>query len=60
MLAWVTATIKARETFLAAEVTEMFQLAEIFVETQIRMGYTPKESLTNWEAVVMNPPPQPK
>ncbi len=54
MLAWVTATIKAREKFLSGEVTEMFQVAEIFVETQVQMGSTSKETLSNWEKGVIH------
>jgi len=48
MLAWVTATIRARSLFLTGEVTEMFQVANIFVDTQIRMGAVTKESVMQW------------
>ena len=54
MLAWVTATFKARETFLSGEVKEMFQIAEMFVETQIHMGYTSKQTLMAWEKDVID------
>lgn len=54
MLAWVTATFKARETFYTGEVKEMFQLAEVFVETQIRMGYTSRETVMQWEKDIIN------
>jgi len=50
MLAWVTATIRSREAFLRGETLEMFQVAEIFVDTpNIRMGHTPKESFARFE-----------
>jgi len=48
MLAWVTATIRARSLFLRGEVAEMFQVADIFVDTQIHMGAVSKESVMQW------------
>jgi hypothetical protein len=55
MLAWVTATVRARELFRRGETLEMFQIANIFAETaHIRMGYTPKETLAKWEKDVLN------
>lgn len=55
MLAWVTATIRAREVFRSGETLEMFQLAELFVQTEhIRMGHTPKQSLAQWERDILS------
>ena len=55
MLAWVTATIRAREVFGRGETLEMFQIADIFVDTNnIRMGHTPKESFERWERDFLN------
>jgi len=55
MLAWVTATIRAREVFGRGETVEMFQVANIFVGTgNIRMGTTPKQSFARWESDVLN------
>jgi hypothetical protein len=55
MLAWVTATIRAREMFGPGETLEMFQVAHIFVGTNhIRMGNTPKESFAQWERDILN------
>jgi hypothetical protein len=55
MLAWVTATVRARELFRRGETLEMFQIANIFADTtHIRMGYTPKETLAKWEKDILN------
>lgn len=54
MLAWVTATIRAREAFGSGETLEMFQVADIFVETNIHMGHTPKESFARWEKDILD------
>jgi hypothetical protein len=55
MLAWVTATIRARQAFGTGETLEMFQVAEMFVETKhIRMGHTPKESFARWEKDILD------
>ncbi len=55
MLAWVTATIRARESFGRGETLEMFQIADIFVETKhIHMGRTLKESFAQWEKDVLD------
>ena len=54
MLAWVTATIRAREIFGRGDTFEMFQVAKIFVDSKhIRMGHTPKESFAQWEKDVL-------
>jgi hypothetical protein len=50
MLAWVTATVRARVAFGRGETIEMFQLADIFVDSKnIHMGHTPKESFALFE-----------
>jgi hypothetical protein len=54
MLAWVTATIRARDLFLRGATTEMFQVAYIFVDTQIHMGHVSKESIMNWEKEMLD------
>jgi len=54
MLAWVTATIRARDLFGTGETLEMFQVADIFVDTQIRMGHTPKENVMQWEKGILD------
>jgi hypothetical protein len=54
MLAWVTATVRAREAFGRGETLEMFQIAYIFADTKhIRMGHTPKESFARWEKDIL-------
>lgn len=53
MLAWVTATIRARDLFHRGETVEMFQVAHVFVDTQIHMGHVSKESIMKW-ATEMN------
>jgi hypothetical protein len=55
MLAWVTATVRAREIFLRGETREMFQVAYMFADTKhIRMGHTPRGSLVQWEKDLLN------
>jgi hypothetical protein len=55
MLAWVTATIRARETFRQGETLEMFQVAYRFADTEhIKMGGTPKSSLMEWEKGILD------
>jgi hypothetical protein len=54
MLAWVVATIRARDLFRTGETIEMFQVADIFVETQIRMGHVSKESVMQWAKENLN------
>ena len=54
MLAWVTATIRARELFSAGEYRDMFHVADVFVDTHIKMGYTPKASIMKWEKDILD------
>jgi hypothetical protein len=54
ILAWVTATIRARDLFLRGETTEMFEVADIFVDTQVHMGHVSKESVMNLEKDILS------
>ena len=55
MLAWTTATIRARDVIRRGEFVEAYQVGLIFSSTQhIRIGYTNKETLQRWEKDVLN------
>jgi hypothetical protein len=55
MLAWTIATIRAREITMRGRFVEVFQLAKIFVGTEhIKIGYTSKETLAQWEKDTLN------
>ena len=55
MLAWTIATIRARELFLKGRFVEVFWLAKIFVATNhLRIGYTHKDTLAQWEQDKLN------
>jgi hypothetical protein len=55
MLAWLSATIRAREVFLRGEFAEAYQVGCVFTSTNhIRMGYTTKETLKEWENSILN------
>lgn len=50
MLAWASATIRARELYERGRLDEIAQLAMIFVSTEhIRLGRTNRETLREWE-----------
>lgn len=55
MLAWTVATIRARELFMSGRAVELFWVARIFVPTKhIRLGYTLKDTLAQWEKDRLN------
>jgi hypothetical protein len=55
MLAWESATIRARDVFRTGELVEVFQLGDIFTGTaHIRMGYTTKDTLKEWEQKLLD------
>jgi hypothetical protein len=50
MLAWTSATIRARDVFRRGEFVEAYQVGLIFTSTEhIRIGYRSKEALQKWE-----------
>jgi hypothetical protein len=55
MLAWTTATIRARQMLLedgraSGRFVEVFWLGKVFLRTEhVRIGYTSKETMALWE-----------